>query len=162
MYFNVLNSFLLLNKYQRQQKLYVAYIKGWLTSHNPSKKRTECFNFESVRSFMKSFFGCGSSVGIHSRPQENYNFLSTGKQRCLSELFLVPCHVEYVETKVISDWGVSVTLPFLSALRGSLRATTRLHLQPLECDHVVISALTCTPSVQEMNDFSRTVVPQRA
>lgn len=108
MYFNVLNSFLLLNKYQRQRKLYVAYIKGWLTSHNPSKKRTECFNFESVRSFMKSFFGRGSSVGIRSRPRENYTFLSTGKQRCLSELFLVPCHVEYVETKVISDLAFSL------------------------------------------------------
>lgn len=96
------------------------------------------------------------------RPQENYNFISTGKQRCLFELFLVQCHVEYMEIKVISDQDMFLIFPFLSALPGSLPPNPQTHLHPLKHGHMVTSTVTSTPSVQEMNNFSRTIVPQRA
>lgn len=93
-----LNSFLLLNKYRQRQKLCVAHIKWWLTSQNPSKKHTKISKFWVISS-MKSFPSLSVIItvraGIHLRPQENYNSISTGKRKCLFEsLFAsVPCGI---------------------------------------------------------------------
>ena len=58
--------------------------------------------FHEIISQFVNYNHSDSFVGIHLRPQEGYNFILTGKQRCLFELVLVQRHVEYMEIKVIS------------------------------------------------------------
>ena len=121
--------------------------------------------FHEIISQFVSYNHSDSFVGTHLWPQENYNFILTGKQRCLFELFLVQCHVEYMEIKVISDQDMFLIFPFFSALQGCLPAAPTPNLHPLKQGH---SGYTHSdlhpphPSLQEMNNFSRTIVLQRA
>ena len=91
--------------------------------------------FHEIIAQFVSYNHSDSFVGTHLRPQENYNFILTGKQRCLFELFLVPCHVEYMEIKVISDHGMFLMFPSLSVLQGCLPAAPTPNLHPLKRGH---------------------------
>lgn len=151
-----LNYFLLLSKYQQQQKLCgLHHVMINLTESVKKTYRVPKFwvrkLFHEITSQFVSSDHSDSLAGIHSRPPENYNFHIDWQTRMSFWVILgsAPCGI-YMEVKVVSDQDMCLIFPFVPAFHECLPAPTPTpNLLPLTRGHVVTAALTSTRFGQE-------------